>query len=353
MMGAPSLDHKRINRNKACSGRTLKSVHTNGNGEKEFVYKRLFCKKWSCKRCGPIKAWQACRDIPKFIKEKSLNRFLTLTLDPKKVPEDINVHKYIWKVWAKFRTYLKRKLKEKISYICVLELHKSGMPHLHILVNRFIPQSWISNSWSAVGGGKIVFIEKIKDAKRIGYYLSKYLTKNIDAILPRRLRRITSSRDIKLNKFDKGETKWEMSPISMEMIEKSAGTRDVIKKHDNNEILTEIRSTYNLDHHEELDSDVWNVIKEWIAEGKAKNNESNHVSESIEQGTKRTRLLYRSPEEIAPFVRKEYWDSYCERVRRYRNRKEGGTNPVQSIGLFFEKEQGNKSSPGGENRQTV
>jgi len=352
-MTEPSLDNKRNNRNSYCGGKALRSVQINEYGEKEFVYKRLFCKKWSCPRCGPIKAWQVCKDIPGIIREKELDRFLTLTLDPKNIPKDEDKYKYIWKVWAKFRTYLKRKLKENISYICVLELHKSGLPHLHVLVNKFIPQAWISNAWSAVGGGKIVFIEKVKDTKHIGYYLSKYLTKSVDTILPKRLRRITTSRDIKLNKFEKGDTKWELSPLAMDMIEKMTGSREVLKKHDCNEILTEIRATFNIDLPEGLDYFSEDMLEELIARKEAVEYESDILSKSVEQGTKRTRLLYRSSEEIAEFVRPEFRDSYNERVRRIRDCKEGRTDSVQPVGLFFEKEQEDTKCVGGENRQAV
>lgn len=352
-MNEPSLDHKRNNRNRPCSGRSIRSVQVASNGVKEFVYKRLFCKKWNCPRCGPIKAWQACKDIPAIIEEKGLDRFLTLTLDPKNIPENEDRHKYIWKVWAKFRTYLKRKLKEKISYVCVLELHKSGLPHLHILVNRFIPQAWISNAWNAVGGGKIVFIEKIKEGKHIAHYLSKYLTKCVDTVLPKRLRRISTSRDIKLNKFDKGDIEWKPSPLTMEMIEKESDGKNAYKKHDNNDILTEIRADSSIDQPEWLDYSVWDVLRSLIAKGGKKKHESSHIPESVEQGTKRTRLLYRSSEEIAEFVRPEFRDSYNERVRRSRDRKEGRTDSIQPVGLFFEKEQEDKECSSGENRQAI
>lgn len=69
---------------------------------------------------------------------------------------------------------------------------------MHILVDRYIPQAWISEAWQAVGGGKIVFITQV-DIHRVGVYLSKYLTKELLlADLTKRQRRYSTSRDITL-----------------------------------------------------------------------------------------------------------------------------------------------------------
>src|SRR6266404_4998604 len=95
-------------------------------------------------------------------------------LDPKKIEGD--AVRYLREVFNKFRVYLFRKYHASIKYISVLEFHKSGLPHLHILLDRYIPQAWISESWSALGGGSIVHIKQV-DVHRISHYLAKYLTK--------------------------------------------------------------------------------------------------------------------------------------------------------------------------------
>lgn len=48
------------------------------------------------------------------------------------------------------------------SYIWVREEQDSGLPHLHILVSRYLPQDWLSRRWEELGGGEIVDIRQIE-----------------------------------------------------------------------------------------------------------------------------------------------------------------------------------------------
>jgi hypothetical protein len=136
-----------------------------------------------------------------------LNRFLTLTLDPKVLGNKDPVA-YINAVFAKWRTYLKRKFGHSITYIRILEFQKSGNPHFHILVDRFIPQAWIQSTWQAVGGGRFVDIRYV-DIHRIAHYLSKYLSKELLLSAPKRSRRITVSRGIRLIEKRKSDLVWQ------------------------------------------------------------------------------------------------------------------------------------------------
>ena len=122
---------------------------------------------------------------------------MTLTLDPARIPPGEDSIKYIRSTFNKFRVSLKRKYGEPISYICIVELQKSGNPHFHILVDRHIPQDWISKSWQAVGGGRIVDIRMV-DIHRAPHYLTKYLSKQSILSVPRGVRRYTTSRNIRL-----------------------------------------------------------------------------------------------------------------------------------------------------------
>jgi len=96
----------------------------------------LYCKSWRCPYCGPKKAAKIRKRISEKAQEHGLSRFLTLTLDPATAPKPEGVA-YTRDVWRKFRVYLKRKFKRNVSFISVVELHKSGRPHLHVLVDQF------------------------------------------------------------------------------------------------------------------------------------------------------------------------------------------------------------------------
>jgi hypothetical protein len=113
-----------------------------------------------------------------------------------------------------FRTYLKRKYGECPAYICVLEYTQSGRPHLHVLLDRYIPQAWISTVWSILGGGRVVDIRRVT-IKNVSRYLSKYLTKDMLCSAPRGARRITSARSIKLFPKLVSGVKWRLLKLSI------------------------------------------------------------------------------------------------------------------------------------------
>jgi hypothetical protein len=179
-------------------------------GAEQFDWLRLNCKSYGCGTCGPRKAARLRKTIVAKAQELDLTRLLTLTLDPANIPLDVDSVKYLrGVVWAKFRTYLKRKYGKIVVYIAVLEFTKAGVPHLHVLVGRFIPQQWISESWDALGGGRIVDIRRVYDIHRMGRYLAKYLTKDVILSAPPWVRRWTTSRGIKLFEKQVSSGKWE------------------------------------------------------------------------------------------------------------------------------------------------
>ena len=175
-------------------------------------FHRLNCKCWNCKHCGPKKAKRYRYLIAQLAEQEHLTRFLTLTLDPKKIKGNSVSH--LRRVFNKFRLYLRRRFGSSIKYIAVLEFQQSGIAHLHVLVDRFIPQSWISDSWSALGGGNIVDIRAV-DVHRIARYVSKYLTKELLLSAPKRSRRVTTSRSLHLLPKKDSNGSWELFKVSI------------------------------------------------------------------------------------------------------------------------------------------
>ena len=215
----PSLDKNKHNCNTPC-GYLCVSGEVMENDRKAWAYARVNCKAWKCLKCGPKKAYRLSMAITDWARINNLTRFMTLTLDPKKLSDKDIPEKYISKLWSKLRVYLKRKIGEEIIFIAVKEWHKSGYPHLHVLINKFIAQKWLSSAWSRLGGGKIVHIKKIEDINKTGRYVCKYMTKGMMSG-PKGTRRYTTSRGIKLNKhyvhtgqlelFDvKKESSWQL-----------------------------------------------------------------------------------------------------------------------------------------------
>jgi hypothetical protein len=158
---------------------------------------RVNCKLWKCPRCGTRKAARYKHRIREVAEEYRLQRFVTLTVDPKKIGDQEPVP-YLRDCWSKLRVYLKREFGLAPKYICVLEFQKNGNPHLHILVDRFISQAWLKDTWQRIGGGEHVDIRHV-DLHRVARYLSKYLTKELLLSAPLRSRRVTTSHGIHLN----------------------------------------------------------------------------------------------------------------------------------------------------------
>ena len=149
-----------------------------------------------------------CLRIAQTAERRQLNKLLTLTLDPAKLQGKEST-KYINEVFADFRIYLKRRLGYAPDYIRILEYQKNGNAHLHVLLNCYLPQNWVSEAWSAVGGGRIVDIKHV-DIHRVSRYLSKYLTKQMLMFAPKGARRVTTSRSIRLLEKHLSDFTWRM-----------------------------------------------------------------------------------------------------------------------------------------------
>lgn len=191
-VGSTSLDcslesnrNKRpLNRRRNCGRFSLRGIDLrNGLVEKSDRYWRVNCNCWDCSYCGPRKQKLLRQAIGRWAEALQLKRFVTLTLNPAVFlprgmpyaefrelhdddPEKQRLKKlaiqHARKCFNKLRVYLGRKYGTSISFICVLELHKSGLPHLHLLVDRYIPIEWIRAAWQNIGGGFEVKIKRVE-----------------------------------------------------------------------------------------------------------------------------------------------------------------------------------------------
>ncbi len=208
---------------------------------------RLRCRCWACSICGPRKANKYRGQILRAVTRHKLTRMLTLTLDVRKFAtreqqEIFFAHletqkalgtacqcatcthlqaasvAYIRGCWNKLRVSLIRRFGVAPKYVAVLEFQQfTGMAHLHIVIDRFIPQAWAKEAWQAVGGGQHVDIRHA-DAHRIAPYLAKYLSKEMLLSGPPGMRRVTTSRSIKLNEKKRSDYSWEVCRASIDRV---------------------------------------------------------------------------------------------------------------------------------------
>ena len=156
------------------------------------------CKCRDCEPCWRINVGFLRTSVVKAILRWDLTRLLSLTLDPKKLTRD--PYEELGDVWHKFCVYLQREA-PGLKYIWFKGVHRSGIPHLHVLVNRYLKQAWVSRTWSRLGGGRIVDIRGFPfvriDVERVTNYVTSYLTKRDELEqLPRGKRWFGSSRGV-------------------------------------------------------------------------------------------------------------------------------------------------------------
>ena len=186
-----SLDYVQLNCNKSYSG----WGYVNRETRERIPFR---CKSWRCLACRPRKARRLRHKIGVWAEKMQLTRLMTLTLDPQQVQGD--PHAYLSEVWRKFRVCLARQYGSRVTFIWIMELQRSGTPHLHVLVDRFVHQAWASRTWAALGGGIIVDVRYV-DIQRVKAYLAKYLTKPWEQMaIPARKRRCSASQDICLSR---------------------------------------------------------------------------------------------------------------------------------------------------------
>jgi hypothetical protein len=184
------------------------------------VYIAARCKKLDCPVCGPKKLKYYRRRVSYWAEKYRLNKFLTLTLDPKEIPEDMDSLSYIRKCFCQFRTYMKRFFvahgnEGPIHFIAVAEFTKKGIAHLHILLSEFLPGNWITKTWKAISGASIIKIKHV-DLHNVAGYLSKYLTKELLLSVSYKKKRISSSRSIWINeKKEKGKFHFTLEGIDL------------------------------------------------------------------------------------------------------------------------------------------
>lgn len=145
---------------------------------------RMNCKSWRCEDCRKKRA-NVVRD--KFIelgRNYELNRFLTLTIDPKKVGKEDSSSKalrmrYLKVCWHKFCMNMKKNF-GAFEFLWVVEWHKekNPFPHLHVMVSAFLPKKRIQRAWKSAGGG-FLKIARAKGVNNLAEYCCKYMSKDV------------------------------------------------------------------------------------------------------------------------------------------------------------------------------
>jgi hypothetical protein len=156
------------------------------------------CDSWDCYCCGHRMQMNIAEELDRLVQERpELRRLLTLTLDPATAPRDQGEqHRYLTERFNALRTEIKDRYPD-LSYVWIREEGESDNPHLHLLVDRYMPQAELSKLSARVGLGHVVDIRRV-NARNAAKYVTKYLTKGAMSELPKGSNRYGSSADIDL-----------------------------------------------------------------------------------------------------------------------------------------------------------
>lgn len=120
------------------------------------------------------------RLISTLIRDHSLSKFFTLTLDRDMIPydrkemEQVDAWEYVHVPWTRFRKRMKRR--GDFKFVAILEAHKNTQyPHIHGFTNLWMDQKEWSRKWDECRGGRVVWVEKVESES-----LSTYVTKSLD-----------------------------------------------------------------------------------------------------------------------------------------------------------------------------
>jgi hypothetical protein len=118
----------------------------------------------------------------RFLNMMVWNLKIELTIDPKKTMRYADGFFLLKKGWNRLRSWLRRRYGD-FDYFQVMEIQKSGRPHLHVLLSgvHWIDHAELSDTWSSYGCGEIVYLKQVDSANqiRMSAYVLKYVNKTL------------------------------------------------------------------------------------------------------------------------------------------------------------------------------
>lgn len=166
------------------------------------------CNRWSCEICGPVRQRKLIAQgmagrptafitithrrrlgLTREQAAQELTRALaTVVLRFKREQKKPPSQRYILKHFEEHHFYRRkvrkiaeredRKRREVSAYLWVLEAHKSGWPHMHILWRgRYVPQQWLSEQLAELLGSPICDVRRVKDRAAYARYVAAYCGK--------------------------------------------------------------------------------------------------------------------------------------------------------------------------------
>lgn len=145
--------------------------------EREGTAAAIRCKRWSCPHCAEVNR----RRVLLLAKEARPRALLTLTVSSTRYPDVEQAALALKNGLRALRARLvKQPRMENFQFLAVFEKHKSGHPHLHlVLKGKFIPWKWLKRSWEELTGATGITIQFIRSTGQAAAYCAKYIGKDL------------------------------------------------------------------------------------------------------------------------------------------------------------------------------
>lgn len=139
--------------------------------------KPLRCRRWSCPTCAENNR----RRVIAIAMQAKPKAFLTLTVSSTQYPDADDAADALKNGLRLLRLRLKRHTRlENFQFLAVFERHKSGHPHLHLMVKgSFLPWKLLRKWWEEITGSTHVHIRKIDTRGKAAFYVAKYIGKDL------------------------------------------------------------------------------------------------------------------------------------------------------------------------------
>lgn len=136
---------------------------------------RLRCRSWQCDECFPRRLSEL-RDLAA---SGYPDAFLTLTTRRGSYDSPDDAAAAMAKALRHLMQWIRRQQGwDRIPYLAIFEEHKSGWPHLHVLLRMpYVDQAELSTEWHRLTGSPIVDIRRIKSQRQASQYVAKYASK--------------------------------------------------------------------------------------------------------------------------------------------------------------------------------
>lgn len=167
---------KHLSRVERC-GKDFVVIEQQYQNRKYLVPIRCTCGSRFCESCQ----WKKRNELLRKLKTlRQWRHIIALTFTfPADGPDPLEHPSWYSKKWNLFMTKLRQELGH-FKFFRVVELTKQGIPHYHVLVNRFIPKYRITEIMKSIGLGGINYIQLV-DQQHIFRYVTKYVTKGTQA----------------------------------------------------------------------------------------------------------------------------------------------------------------------------